>query len=104
MAFGGVATGSINAQLAAKQTGIVKETGTTPIAIAKAPITGRKVLVVATLLVISVKNIIKVATAKIKIIGSTLWRTTRPWPIHMPKPELDTWAAKDKPPPNNIKR
>ena len=37
MAFGGVATGSINAQLAAKQTGIVKETGTTPIAIAKAP-------------------------------------------------------------------
>jgi len=61
-----VATGNINAQLAARQTGIVNETGIAPIAIAKAPMTGRKVLVVATLLVISVKKIISVATAKIK--------------------------------------
>ena len=90
MAFGGVATGSIKAQLAAKQTGMVKETGTTPIAIANAPMTGRKVLVVATLLVISVKKIIKVATASIKIIGSTFCRTVKPCPIHIPRPELET--------------
>ena len=65
----------MNAQLAAKHTGIVKETGTTPRAIAKEPITGRNVLVVATLLVISVKKIIKVAIAKINIIGSTSFKT-----------------------------
>jgi hypothetical protein len=59
----------MNAQLAARHTGIVRETGITPIAIANAPITGRKVLVVATLLVISVKNIIRVAIAKTKTKG-----------------------------------
>ena len=69
IALGGVATGSINAQLAAKQTGIKRETGITPIARAKALMTGRNVLVVATLLVISVKKIIIVAIAKIRIIG-----------------------------------
>ena len=69
MAFGGVATGNMNAQLAAKQTGTVSETGNTPIAIASAPKTGKKVVVVVTLLVISVKKIIKVATARIKSIG-----------------------------------
>ena len=52
--------------------------------------TGRKVLVVATLLVISVKKIIKVATANIKIIGSTFCRTVKPCPIHIPRPELET--------------
>ena len=35
MAFGGVATGNIKAQLAARQTGIASETGKTPIAIAR---------------------------------------------------------------------
>ena len=66
-----VATGSIKAQLAAKHTGTVNETGNIPIAIAKAPNTGRKVVVVVTLLVISVRKIIKVATAKINKIGGT---------------------------------
>ena len=66
--------------------------------------TGRKVLVVATLLVISVKKIIKVATANIKIIGSTFCRTVKPCPIHIPRPELETWAAKDSPPPNKINK
>ena len=82
---------------------MVKETGITPMAIASAPITGRKVLVVATLLVISVKKIIMVATAKIRIIGWTNLRTVRPCPIHNPRPEFDTCAANDNPPPNSIK-
>ena len=43
IAFGGVATGSINAQLAANTTGIVKATGATPIATATAPTTGKNV-------------------------------------------------------------
>ena len=53
----------MKAQLAARQTGTVNDTGSIPIAIARAPKTGKKVVVVVTLLVISVKKIIKVATA-----------------------------------------
>ena len=86
IAFGGVATGNIKAQLAAKHTGTVKETGRTPIAIAKAPNTGKNVVVVVTLLVISVKKIINVATANIKSIGGTVLRTSRLFPIHIPNP------------------
>ena len=71
IALGGVATGSMNAQLAANTTGIVKATGATPIATATAPTTGKNVDVVATLDVISVKNIIKVATASIRTMGGT---------------------------------
>ena len=67
--MGGVATGSIKAQLAAKHTGTVNETGNTPIPTATAPKTGKKVEVVATLDVTSVKNIINAATANIKNIG-----------------------------------
>ena len=61
IAFGGVATGNIKAQLAARQTGTVKETGNIPKPTATAPKTSKKVEVVATLLVISVKNIINAA-------------------------------------------
>lgn len=71
IALGGVATGSINAQLAANTTGIVSDIGKTPMEMATAPTTGKKVLVVATLEVISVKNIIKEATHSIRIIGGT---------------------------------
>ena len=72
IALGGVATGNINAQLAAKHTGTVKETGRTPIAIAKAPNTGKKVVVVVTLLVISVKKIIKGSVIKNLVITDTI--------------------------------
>ena len=50
MAFGGVATGSMNAQLAANVTGTVRTIGSKPDSIAIAPTTGRKVAVVAVLL------------------------------------------------------
>ena len=78
IAFGGVATGNMNAQLAARTTGIVRATGAMPRATATAPTTGRKVEVVATFEVISVKKIIKVATAKINTMGGTLSRTVKP--------------------------
>ena len=76
----------MKAQLAAKQTGTVSDTGRTPIAMAKAPKTGKKVVVVVTLLVISVRKIINVATAKIKSIGGTELKTSKLFPIHIPKP------------------
>src|SRR6056300_165281 len=102
MAFGGVATGNIKAQLAAKQTGIANETGKTPIAIP--PKTGRNVVVVVTLLVISVKNIIKVAIAKIKNIGGIVLNTIKLSPIQIPKPLELICDASDRPPPKRIKR
>ena len=71
MAFGGVATGNINAQLAAKQTGMVKDTGKIPIATAMPPKTGKNVVVVVTFEVISVKKIIRVVTANIRIKSGT---------------------------------
>ena len=56
----------MKAQLAARQTGTVSDTGSTPIPTATAPKTGKNVEVVATLEVTSVKKMIKAATAKIK--------------------------------------
>ena len=55
-ALGGVATGNIKAQLAANVTGTHKTTGEIPIWSASAPRIGKKVAVVARLLVISVKK------------------------------------------------
>ena len=76
----------MKAQLAARQTGTVNDTGSIPIAIARAPKTGKKVVVVVTLLVISVKKIIRVATAKINNIGGTELKTKRLYPIQTPRP------------------
>ena len=67
----------MKAQLAAKTTGIVRAIGVMPKATATAPTTGRKVEVVATLDVISVKNIIMVATANIRTIEGTFSKTVR---------------------------
>ena len=53
---------------------------------ATAPKTGKNVDVVATLLVISVKNIIRAATANIRIIGGTELRILKPSPIQLPRP------------------
>ena len=64
---------------------------------------GKKVVVVVTLLVISVRKIIKVATAKIRSIGGTVLNIKRLFPIQIPKPLELICAAKDKPPPNSIK-
>ena len=92
----------MNAQLAAKTTGIVNCTGNIPKPIATAPTTGKKVLAVATFDVISVKNIIIVATHNISTIGGTVSRTVNACPIQSPNPDDPICAANDNPPPNNI--
>ena len=84
----------MKAQLAAKTTGIVKATGAIPKATATAPTTGKNVEVVATLDVISVKNIIIVATANISTIGGTFSKIVSPCPIHPPSPDEPIDAAK----------
>ena len=104
MAFGGVATGNMKAQLAARHTGTVSDTGSTPIPTATAPKTGKNVEVVATLEVTSVRKIIKAATAKIKKIGGTVLRILNPSPIQTPSPLEFIWAAIDNPPPKRINR
>ena len=78
IALGGVATGSMKAQLAAKTTGMVKAIGAMSKATATAPTTGKNVEVVATFDVISVKKIIKAATASINTIGGTFPKTVKP--------------------------
>tara|TARA_Y100000385_G_C12534420_1_gene401013 strand:- start:20 stop:262 length:243 start_codon:yes stop_codon:yes gene_type:complete len=57
--LGGVATGNINAQLAANVTGTQRNIGGMPDWMAIAAMIGKKVAVVARLLVNSVKNITK---------------------------------------------
>ncbi len=66
IAFGGVATGSIKAQLAASTVGIAKSKGFSPNPMAIDANMGKKVAVDAVLLVISVKNMIKVAIARLR--------------------------------------
>ena len=65
MAFGAVATGSINAQLALKAAGIINNLGSVAVAMAVAARIGMRSVVVAVLLVISVK---KVTNKQIKAI------------------------------------
>ena len=62
MALGGVATGNINAQLAARATAAVTSRGSKSDCIAIAATTGKKVAVVAMFDVNSVKKIIIVTT------------------------------------------
>ena len=104
IALGGVATGNMNAQLAANTTGIVRATGAMPKATATAPTTGKNVEVVATLEVISVRKMIKVATAKINTIGGTFSNIVNPCPIQLPNPDDPIEAANDKPPPNKTNK
>ena len=99
MAFGGVATGNINAQLAASATGIesceIKPRSEPAIAI----IIGTNVAVVAWLLVSSVKKTIKVTM--ININKMAFMSEVKKDPIQSPSIELLIAPAIDKPPPNN---
>jgi hypothetical protein len=63
IAFGAVATGNMNAQLAAKVMGIQSSNGETPNSSATAATTGKNVAVVARLLVSSVKKITSAVAA-----------------------------------------
>ncbi len=88
IAFGGVATGSINAQLAAIAAGITKYIGETLKLTAIAAAIGKNAAVVAKLLVSSVKNIIIAVIEKITIIDGTLVRSENKLPIHSANPLL----------------
>ena len=63
MALGGVATGIMNAQEAAKATGMMSSRGAMPIPTATVATIGRKTAVVAVLDVISVRKTINAVTA-----------------------------------------
>src|SRR5690554_5306429 len=64
MAFGGVATGIMKAQLAATAAGTAKRIGDTSWPTARAPTSGRKAAAVAVLLVTSVRNRITVVISR----------------------------------------
>ena len=103
MALGGVATGNIKAQLAAKVIGAAKITGFIPISIAIAPMTGKKVAVVAMLLVNSVRKIIIMAILITKRGRGSDPKADKFDPIHPANPVLLTAVARDNPPPKRIK-
>src|SRR5690606_36679454 len=100
MALGGVATGSMKAQLAAIASGTANTVGGRPRLTAIAAANGRKVAALAVLLVISVRKIIPtVATAMIRITSQ------EPSPdivdaSQSARPEDSIAAANVRPPPN----
>src|SRR5690625_7824746 len=82
MAVGGVATGSINAQLAARVAGMTNGIGSCPIPMAEEARIGRSAAAVAVLLVISVR---KMTTRITTSISSRMGRAPSPLtplPIH----------------------
>lgn len=103
IAFGGVATGSMNARLDARTNGIDIFIGAIERAIAIDAAIGRKVDVVAVLDVSSVRNIINVVMRRITSHGLRFIINANDSPNHWPNPELLIAAANDKPPPNKIK-
>ena len=104
MAFGGVATGSIKAQLAAKVIDAPNIIGSSPRPIAKAAITGKKTLVVAILDVNSVRKTINVTAANIRAISPNTPNGSKPFPSHAANPVEATAFARLKPPPKRIRR
>ncbi len=102
IAFGGVATGSMNAQLAASVTGTVSMIGSKPASSAIAPTTGRNVAVVAVLLVSSVRKMIIAAAVTTTTQSGRSPTACRLIPSHSASPVFDTALASDSPPPNRI--
>ncbi len=101
MALGGVATGSMKAQEAAKAAGINNSSGFCRRPIATAASTGIAMAAVAVLEVSSVRKIINAVTANSSTSnGASCSRITWP-PIQLDKPVLSKPAARDRPPPNS---
>ena len=93
MALGGVATGIMNAQLAAMAAGTSSSSGSTPAATATAASTGSAAAVVAVLLVNSVRNTIVLTTTSITISVGNPCSRWAPAPIHPSTPVSVTDAA-----------
>ena len=100
IAFGGVATGIMKAQLAASVAGTIRSSGSTLIAAAVAPRIGRKVAVVAVLLVTSVSMISRAAAPMTRTSTGMPSSTSRRLPMKRSTPVLTTAAARLSPPPN----
>ena len=100
-AFGGVATGSINAQLAAIVHGMAKKSGLTFMPIAKAINMGANVAIVAVLEFSSVKKIINVT--KIIIRRKILYpsKNTEKLPIQLARPVILNAFESAMPPPTS---
>ena len=100
IAFGGVATGSMKAQLAAKVTGTASTIGSKPDSMAMAPTTGRNVAVVAMLLVSSVRKMIIVAATMTMAARGRVPMACKLLPNHSARPVRETALARVRPPPN----
>jgi len=101
MAFGGVATGSMNAQVAARATGMTSSMMSWSMPAATPPMIGRKAAAVAVLEVISVRKMMRAVTAStISTTGSppTPRETS---PIQAERPFAVNIAERESPPPNS---
>jgi hypothetical protein len=94
----------MNARLDAKTKGMAIFKGDIDVAIAIEAAIGRKVDVVAVFDVSSVKKMIKVTIRNTIIQGLRLTAKINASPSHWPSPELFIAFAKDRPPPNKIRR
>ncbi len=103
MAFGGVATGSMNAHEAEIVAGIINKRGCIPMPAAVLASTGMKRLVVAMLDVSSVVKVKVVHVNEIMIGSGTLPNKDSCVPNHSAKPLLLNPPASAIPPPNRIK-
>ena len=103
MALGGVATGNIKAKLALIVAGIINNLGSISDAIAAVTNIGNRIVVVAVLLVTSVKNVTaKQMAAMLKSTGSVP-RDEIEFPSISLNPDALNALAKHNPPANNTK-
>ena len=103
IAFGGVATGNINANEAANVAGTIKYNGSTAAAIAAIPSIGRIIVVVAVLEVNSVKKVTARQMVRTVIHNGQSETPVSLDPIHLSSPLTPKPDARAKPPPKRIK-
>ncbi len=99
IAFGGVATGIMNAQDAEIVAGIINMKGCRPVATATAAKIGRIISVVAVFEVTSVRKVIEKQTRAIKRKGVSPANTESLFPRKEARPLTTKPCAKAKPPP-----
>src|SRR5699024_2594446 len=102
-AFGGVATGNINAHDAATAAATINAYGWNPKATATEAIIGNIIEAAAVFDVIAIKNMTSVATTSITILRLTACKPDNCSPIPSDKPDSTNPDAVASPPPNNSK-
>mmetsp|Transcript_98096 Transcript_98096/g.316337 ORF Transcript_98096/g.316337 Transcript_98096/m.316337 type:complete len:250 (+) Transcript_98096:157-906(+) len=101
IALGGVATGSMKAQLAARVAGTMKVAGMTPSEQESSPMMGRSTLAVAVLLVTSVRKVTINTMSKTTRNGGKLPRMTSWLPSQVERLVALKAVARAKPPPKS---